>query len=105
LRPEGIGEVFGRPVIHGGSEEMIPGADAVPALQGFPSSLQNPFPHRCERLAPDVRVISGYRRASREDLPGRCATVVPGAEGAHELEIQLSRPEAFDPCPAALHAV
>src|SRR5690606_30667475 len=105
LRPEGISEVFGRPVVHGDAEEMIPSADAVPALQGLPSSLQNPFPHRCERLAPDVRVISGYRRTSRENLPGCCAAVVSCAQRAHELKVQLTRLETRDPCPAALYAV
>src|SRR5690606_34968896 len=105
LRPEGIGEVFGRPVVHGGSEEMIPRADSVPALQGRAASLQNPFPHRCERLAPDVRVISSYRRTSRENLPGCCAAVVSGAQRAHELKVQLTRLETCDPCRAALYAI
>src|SRR5690606_14117903 len=105
LRPEGISEVFGRPVVHGGSEEMIPGADAVPPVQGLPSSLQNPFPHRCARLAPDVRVISSYRLTSRETLSGVCASVVSVAHQARELKVQLTRLEAYDPCRAGLYAV
>lgn len=76
---------------------MVPGADAVTALEGLLPRVQNAFCHCGQRLAPGIGVVSVNHGTGREDLARRCAAIVPGAQGAHELEIKFTGEKALNP--------
>src|SRR5690606_20839422 len=90
FRSEGVGEVFGGAVVHGSAQEMIPGADAVAALERLAAGVQDPFAHSSQGVPPGVGIVSSDCRAGRENFPRGRTTIVAGAQGPHELEIELA---------------
>src|SRR5262249_50320103 len=82
---ERIGEIFRRPVIHGGAQEMVARADALPAARGILAGRAQAVGERGEGWRPCAGILAPHGGTRREDLAHLAAAEARGAERAHEL--------------------
>src|SRR5262249_43684610 len=65
---ERIGEIFRRPVIHGGAQEMVARADALPAARGILAGRAQAVGERGEGWRPCAGILAPHGGTRREDL-------------------------------------